>query len=95
MMLKILCLQQNKPFLYRKLSFQVPFHAPGGAGGEASKNFFSFFPAELYKNIFTGNKNQEKCRNKKKLHNYTQQVKSMFICQSKKTILKMSFKNSI
>ena len=78
MMLKILCLQQNKPFLYRKLSFQVPFHAP-----------------ELYKNIFTGNKTQEKCRNKKKLHNYTQQVKSMFICQSKKTILKMSFKNSI
>ena len=77
MMLKILCLQQNKPFLYRKLSFQVPFHAPGGAGGEASKNFFSFFPAELYKNIFTGNKNQEKCRNKK---NYITTLNKLNLC---------------
>ena len=77
MMLKILCLQQNKPFLYRKLSFQVPFHAPGGAGGEASKNFFSFF-LQSYIKIFLRETKLKKNAGTKK--NYITTLNKLNLC---------------
>ena len=77
MMLKILCLQQNKPFLYRKLSFQVPFTHQEAQGVKLQKTFSVFF-LQSYIKIFLRETKLKKNAGTKK--NYITTLTKLNLC---------------